>query len=611
MQRSGWLLMSAALPLPAIAASNNDTNTMLVALAVLLLLVIVISIYNRKLQLKQKVAETEFNTLKNLLEQSYEFIAVLNSKLELTYINPAFSSVIPYQESLSSLFKDEKSDVLLLPEIAKQAYWEGEAWLKLTNDEKRMPITLTLSYHLDSDRYLFAARDNSIKKQQLSGQDSDYIYDSETGLYTPLVLNQFIQTAINSTTSNQPQFAVFLIKYNQVLSYVAATPQGKLHDVIRSLSVQLKQYSAQGAVVARYNTDTLAILIPSHLCSNHIEVNLNRLAQNILQTAKQAAQQFEQSALKSYVGISIYPLDGATPTILLNSAATAICNAARLGRSNMQFANSRYQLKAPEYQTLEAELLKAQANDEFEVYYQPRLSIGSNRVIGYEALLRWHNPKRGILAPQYFLNVADDTGQVIALDKLVFRKCCQQLKHWQQSGISRGRISINISDQSFQQPDFVSTLQQQLEESQLTAELFELELHEDIFLQADSTLIATLQQLITLGFHLTLDNFGQGVSSLSVLRDYPLHSLKIAQSFIRDMEHNEQQRNITASLIRLASYFQLDVIATGIENEMQAYLLHVMGCDILQGHLFSKALPASEVPALLARENRLLRKEVS
>src|SRR5690606_23114057 len=161
------------------------------------------------------------------------------------------------------------------------------------------------------------------------------------------------------------------------------------------------------------------------------------------------------------------------------------------------FANSRYQLKAPEYLTLEAELLKAQDNDEFDVYYQPRLSIGSNRVVGYEALLRWHNPKRGILAPQYFLNIADDTGQVVALDKLVFRKCCQQLNHWQQTGISRGRISINISTLSFRQQDFVSTLQQQLEESQLTAELFELEMHEDIFLQPDSTINTTLQQLIT------------------------------------------------------------------------------------------------------------------
>lgn len=611
MPLSGWLLLSAVLPLPAAAALSGDTHAMLLALTVLLLLVIVLSLYNRKLLHNNKAADSEQQVLKNLLDQSAEFIAVLDSNLEPTYLNPAFSSVIPAQQYPLAVFKDEEGDVLLLSEIARQPHWQGEAWLQLTQNEKRMPIALTMTHHQDSGSYLLTGRDISSCKRKQTEQDADYIYDTDTGLFTPLLLNQFIQTSIHSTTSRQPQFAIFLIKYNQVLSYMAAAPQGKVPDVIRSLSAQLKQYSSKGAVVARYNTDTLAILIPAHLCSTQIEVNLNRLAQKILLAADQAAQEFKQSALQSYIGISIYPLDGATPAMLLSSASTAICNAARLGRSNMQFANSRYQLKAPEYLTLEAELLKAQDNDEFDVYYQPRLSIGSNRVVGYEALLRWHNPKRGILAPQYFLNIADDTGQVVALDKLVFRKCCQQLNHWQQTGISRGRISINISTLSFRQQDFVSTLQQQLEESQLTAELFELELHEDIFLQPDSTINTTLQQLITLGFHLTLDNFGQGVSSLSVLREYPLHSLKIAQSFIRDMEHNEQQRNITASLIRLASYLQIDVIATGIENEMQAYLLHVMGCDILQGHLFSKALPASEVPALLARENRLLRKEVS
>ena len=120
-----------------------------------------------------------------------------------------------------------------------------------------------------------------------------------------------------------------------------------------------------------------------------------------------------------------------------------------------------------------------------------------------------------------------------------------------------------------------------------------------------------LQQLHTLGFHLTLDNFGAGVSSLAALRKHPLHNLKIAPEYIKGMENNEQQRNITASLIRLASYLQLDVIASGIENEMQAYLLHVMGCDILQGHLFSKALPAAEIPLLLAKESKLVRKQVS
>lgn len=607
MPLSGWLLLSAVLPLPATAALSGNTHILLLALAVLVLLVVIISLYNRKLSRRNKVFAAEQQRLKSLLQQSADFIAILDNNLQPTYLSPAFLSTT----RLPAVYKDEKNDVLLLGEITRRPYWQGEAWLQLPQSETRTPLALTVTYHHNSDSYLLTGRDISTRKRQQSEHDARHIYDIDTGLFSPLLLNQFIQTAINSTTSRQPQFAIFLIKLNQVLSYTVTTPQNKMPEVIRCLSARLQQYSSKGAVIARYNADTLAMLVPAHLCSGQVEVNLNRLAQNILLQAHDAAQQFDQSALQTYIGISIYPSDGATPALLLNNAATAICNGARLGHSNKQFANSDYQLKMPEYLALEAELLKAQSNDEFDVYYQPRLSIGSNRVVGYEALLRWHNPKRGTLAPQYFLHVANDTGQIVALDQLVFHKCCQQLNHWRQAGINRGRVSLNISTLSFFQQDFVKTLQQQLEEHQLSANLFELELHEDIFVQPDSAVNTTLQQLITLGFHLTLDNFGHGVSSLTVLREYPLHSLKIAQSFIRDMEHNEQQRNITASLIRLASYLQLDVIATGIENEMQAYLLHVMGCDILQGHLFSKALPASEIPALLARENRLLRKEAS
>jgi EAL domain-containing protein (putative c-di-GMP-specific phosphodiesterase class I) len=199
----------------------------------------------------------------------------------------------------------------------------------------------------------------------------------------------------------------------------------------------------------------------------------------------------------------------------------------------------------------------------------------------------------------------------VALDKLMFEKACQQLGYWQRTGIARGRIAINISSLSFRQPNFVTMLQQQLEHSNISADQFELELHEDIFLQADDGIVQRLHQLTAMGFHITLDNFGDGVSSLTVLKQYPLHNFKIASKFVNELEHNEQQRNITASIVRLASYLQINVIACGIENEMQAYLLHVMGCDILQGHLFSKAIPPTELPALLARESRLIRKQVN
>lgn len=437
------------------------------------------------------------------------------------------------------------------------------------------------------------------------------IRDNQTKLFTPELLLEYLQSFINFSNERQPKFALLMLKFNQLFASDSAKPLTLLANVIEQLSAQLTATLDQNYIIAKYNADTFAIVVPPHMCNAQLEIALNRLAHRLLPLPEHLNIADAKVALQSLIGISIYPLDGTTPPELIFAAQHAMQRAAKMGNNNLQFADTALQQRIFEYQTLEAELDKALRKNEVDVYYQPRISIGSNRVVGYEALLRWHSPKRGVLLPKHFLNVADETGLVIRLDQLAFKTCCAQLQQWQYTGINRGRISLNIASLSFTQADFVFYLMQQLEQHALDAAQFELELHEDILLQADAATTNKLKQLAELGFHLTLDNFGVGVSSLSMLRNTPLHSIKIAASYIKHIEHNEQQRNITASLIRLASYLQLDVIATGIENEMQAYLLHVMGCDILQGHLFSQALPASEIPDLLARENRLLRKEVS
>lgn len=187
MLLSGLLLSSAVVPLPATAALSGDTRTMLLALVVLLLLVIVLSLYNRKLLQSNKAADSEQQALKNLLDQSAEFIAILDSNLQPTYLNPAFSSVIPAQQYPLAVFKDEESDVLLLAEIAPQPHWQGEAWLQLTQNERRTPVALTMTRHQDNGSYLLTGRDISNCKRKQTEQDADYIYDADTGLFTPLL----------------------------------------------------------------------------------------------------------------------------------------------------------------------------------------------------------------------------------------------------------------------------------------------------------------------------------------------------------------------------------------------------------------------------------------
>lgn len=609
-----WLLLLAVLPYKATAADSTGNSWIsILAVTVFLLFVLVISLYNLKLHQTNKVLTSRLNALAQLYDNAADYITVLDVDFLPTYTNHAFASITAFPAEPVLFFQDQHSESLLLPAVAHQAHWRGEAWLQSKIGEPRHLLNLTITRQNvgGSDQYLIFATDISETRQVQLAQAQNMLHDANSGLATVALFNEFVQTAIYSAAEVSSQFGIVLFKLSQTLHSNVAQQQNSMSQTMQKLAVCFEQYINNGVVVARYNTDSIIMLIPAHLCSAQAEINLNRLAHKILHSAEQEVQKINQQSVLVYAGISTYPLDGQTTTSLINSAVQACAAAARLGTNNLQFANSTLQSKAPGQLALETELYKALQRDEFEIFYQPRVSIGSNRVIGYEALLRWHNPKRGILTPQHFIDLANDTGVIVNLDKLVLQKSCEQLSYWQRTGVDRGRMAINVSTLSFRQPDFIATLQQQLEQAKLSADLFELELHENIFLHADQATHSSLQQLINLGFHLTLDNFGEGVSSLSVLQKYPLHNLKIARCFINDMEHNERQRNITASIVRLASYLQLNVIATGIENEMQAYLLHVMGCDILQGHLFSKAIPAAEIPALLARESKLIRKQVS
>ena len=553
--------------------------------------------------------------LHTVMQYTNDCIAILDQHKHIIYLNPCFTALgfspTSNQSSLIPFYAEQYDGQLLLPLLQQHTEWSGEAWLQTADSALRQAYAVHIApISADSDNYLLVARNIHSDKQRQQQSDLSYSHDNQTGLYSANILNEYLQSFVNFTNDYQPKFALVLVKFNQLLGADTGKPHILLQDILVELSEQVRQLCEKDYILARFSNDTIAIAIPPHRCGHALEVNLSRLSHKIIDLPTKLTNYDDITSIQPSVGISLYPQDGKNATELLLAASNAVSNAGRQGYNHLFFANAKIQQLAPEYVMLETELHKAVTQGEFDLYYQPRVSISSNRIIGYEALLRWHSPKRGIVLPQHFMHMADETGLLTQLDLLTFKKCCQQLKQWQQTGLARGRISLNVSSLSFRQNDFVSSLTKQLDKYELSAEQFELELQEDILLAEEALALNTLQQLAALGFHLTLDNFGVGVSSITALRKFPLHSVKIASSYIKDMEHDEQQRNITASIIRLASYLRLDAVATGIENEMQAYLLHVMGCDILQGHLFSKAIPAAEIPAVLAKENKLIRKEV-
>ena len=618
MPLSGWLCFLALLPAFSAQASFADGLSATPSIILLFTFGAGIAIAGAAglWFLKQQRArqKSQQKVLRQLLADTSAMVAVLDQDCQLLIASTVLEQLTRQQNLCHCMYFDPAAKQLAWQDIQQvlqqQPSWQGEVWWQLKTDLLAVSLTITQSNNTawPAARYLLIAQDITERKRADQQQLNNLTRDPLTNLPNRITLEEQLASNISGCNNLYPATALLLVKFNQLLSSEhSATGQSSANRIAEAAE-SLRQAIAPQFTIGRYSSDSFAILVAPHLCTPPVELALNQLAHQVLSQINQFNIAKNPNQTYASIGISRFPEDGSDASAIMHSAERAVQNAARSGTNQFCFADSRLQQHATESLALQTELSKSLHQNDFIVYYQPQLSISSNRVVGYEALLRWHNPKRGIMQPQSFLALAEQSGVIIELDRLVFRQSCQQIKHWLQTNQLRGRTALNISVQHFQQADFVEYLSNCLQQNKLQANHFTLELDERIFQQPTVDLQQQLTALSDLGFQLILDNFGDGISSLTTLRQLPLHGVKIARSLINQMEQKEQHRNITASLIRLAGYLQLEVTASGIDNEMQAYLLHVMGCDKLQGNLFSKALPASEIPALLAKENKLIKK---
>jgi EAL domain-containing protein (putative c-di-GMP-specific phosphodiesterase class I) len=228
------------------------------------------------------------------------------------------------------------------------------------------------------------------------------------------------------------------------------------------------------------------------------------------------------------------------------------------------------------------------------VYYQPQVESRTSLVTGYEALVRWHHPERGLLSPDAFLRVAEETGLIVSIGDWVLRQACAQCVSWRKRGY-RGSISVNLSARQFGQDNLLERVKECLHDSGLPGNSLVLELTESLLVEPTAASMKLLHDLRGLGVQIAVDDFGQGYSSLSYLKRYPITSLKIAQSFVDEIVSESEDRAIVQAVVTLASAMRLQTVAEGVEHDAQAYVLRDMGVDALQGYYFGRAMPASEV----------------
>lgn len=432
-------------------------------------------------------------------------------------------------------------------------------------------------------------------------------HDALTGLPNRLLIHDRISVALPQAKRQNHMLALIYLDLdnfkviNDTLGHLAGD------QLLRAVSQRLKSQVRQGDTIARMGGDEFMFLFPGISDSKDAGTVASKILQSFSLPYQVDGQEIHVTAS---IGISIFPNDGQDVQTLIKNADTALYRAKEQGGNNFQVFTPAMNELFLERLTLAKELRQALDHEELVLYYQPLIDIRSGQIVSMEALVRWQHPKNGLIMPGKFIHVAEETGLIIPLEKWVLRTACRQNKWWQDQGLAAIRIAVNISGRHFWQQDLVDTVAGVLEETGLEPKYLELEITESVAIRSTERVSKQLQDLRSLGIQIALDDFGTGYSSLSYLRNLPLDSLKIDQSFISDLGQEGAGLAIPQAVISLARFLELRVTAEGVERPEQVAVLSSLQCDQIQGYLVCRPQPAHCISHMLAQNKGTINVEV-
>ncbi len=450
--------------------------------------------------------------------------------------------------------------------------------------------------------FILTIRDITVRKQTEETLRNLAYLDPLTGLPNRLLFHDRLVQSIERARRSRQLLAVLLVDLDRfkLINDSLGLEKGDL--VLRAVAERLGRALRRSDTVARLGGDEFMLLVASAANAEAVA----KVAQKIQDTLRPPfAVNGHELTTGASIGIALFPHDGDDADTLIKNADTALSRAKEQGRAHFQFYTNDMNATAFERLMLESRLRKALEQGEMAVYYQPQLNIGTGRVVGVEALVRWFHPDLGMVPPADFIPLAEETGLIVPIGEWVLRTACRDGRLWQEQGFQPLRVAVNLSARQFQQRDLADVVARVLEETALPATDLELELTESVIMRDAAESVRRLRELTALGIQLAVDDFGTGYSSLGYLRTFPIRSLKIDRSFIRDIDRDPNGAAIAQAIIALASSLSLKAIAEGVETREQLDMLRGWGCEEMQGYLFSRPLPADELTALLRQGRRL------
>ncbi|MFO7248856.1 MAG: EAL domain-containing protein, partial [Bacillota bacterium] len=560
---------------------------------------------NRSAKEAQRLASFVF-------QYAQEGIMITDAEGTILYVNPAFTAITGYTEEEvrgknPRLLKSGRHDAFFYRQmwesVRRTGQWRGEIWNRRKNGEI-YPEWLTISAIKNEKgritHYVAVFTDITERKRYEEQIKHQALHDPLTDLPNRRLFHDRLAHAIREAKETQRKVAVLFLdldrfkNINDTLGHILGD------ELLRHVAKRLSSCVPREGVLARIGGDEFAVLLPALTARAEAE----RVAKDIVDRFTQPIALGERSLYVSIsVGISLYPDDGDDCPTLIKNADMAMYCAKEEGGNRYRFFTPGMRLETVQRWQLENGMRQALELGELQLVYQPQVEAQTGRMVGVEALLRWHHPEQGVMSPATFIPLAEETGFIVPIGDWVLRTACAQAKAWQEAGLPPIRVAVNLSARQFQEGRLEATVRRVLAETGLEPQFLELEITEGIMMTNHTQTVEQLHRLKALGVKVAIDDFGIGYSSLGYLKKFPIDTLKIDKSFIRDCTDVPEDAAIVKAVIALAKNLNIPVVAEGVENPRQLAFLCAEGCDVIQGYLYSPPVSAEEVAELLRQQS--------
>ncbi len=563
----------------------------------------------RDIREKRKIEE-KLRLSAKVFESSRDAIFISDQDNKIISVNHAFSEITGYEATevlgknpsiLQSGRHDQEFYQQLWSNLQLNGYWQGEIWNRRKNGEiypEWISISQVFNTAHEVSHYIAIFSDITNLKTTEAHIEFLANYDPLTQLPNRRLFIDRLAQAIKTAIREKNQLAVLFFDLDHFKVINDSLGHSIGDQMLIEVAARISKCMREIDSVSRLSGDEFAAMITDISDIGDVMLVVKKIIDAIRVVFKIAKYELHVTIS---IGISVYPNDGENYEVLLKNADTAMYCAKKNGRDNFEFFSSAMSAQALERLSLEGALRKAVENNELQLFYQPQVQIDTGKIIGMEALLRWPHPEMGMIPPDKFITLAEETGLIIPIGSWVLAEACRQNKVWQDQGLMTVPVAVNLSAVQFRQHNLLEIVKKTLLESGLNANFLELELTESLLMDCSKFNISLLREFRRLGVSLSIDDFGTGYSSLTYLKRFPITKLKIDRSFCLDIPKDSDSAAITSAIISLGHDMGLSVIAEGVENKSQLNFLQAQQCDEIQGYLFSKPLPADKMAGVLRK----------